>query len=309
MRVVVGGQVIFRIETRIMCLSAAAFFALACVEDDGDRPTEAPAQVFVDPGSGAFSCADDDGFDFLMFDSFEFGAALGTWYANNEICEGCQALEDSRSELLEEAADADEDVNEAITDKLDKVVADLEACKTRCRASQFPTIYDKPLPAGEIPGGRCDSKYAFHFTVEPAMLVDWGANWGTSISPPQDGSKWEGVSFWARRAPDSRGTLRIEIADRFTDGDYTDEDGNANCNAHFTDDTTADGCDRFGGFASVGTDWKFFRVPFDDMRQAGWGVSAPYFDTAGLRSLTFLFPAGYWDIWIDDVAFYRQRPN
>ena len=293
----------------ILWVSAAGWLATACVVDNGDRPDTAPAPEYTDPGSGPFDCTADDGLDFEMFDHFEFGAALGTWYANNEICEGCQDLSDNLKALYEEINDPDAGDADTAEDALADATSDLDVCKEHCKASQFPTIFDKPLPADFIDGTRCGSKYAFHLTVESGVLVDWGANWGTKLSPTFDGTEWEGLSFWARRAPDSRGTVRVELADKFTDGEYEDEEGNSYCTQDYTDDTTFEGCDRFGGYAAVGTDWEFFMIPFEDFRQAGWGFSAPYFDIAGLRTLTFLFPAGYWDIWIDDVAFYRQRSN
>ena len=327
---------ITRLARSILWVSTAGWLATACVVDNGDRPDTAPEPDYSDPGSGPFDCTADDNFEFEMFDHFEFGAALGTWYANNEVCEGCQALTDSLKALYEklgdlnaekaEAEESDtEDVDtedseidtesevdtemEALKTRLANLTEKLDVCRERCKASQFPTIFDKPLPADSIDGTRCGSNYAFHLTVTSGVLVDWGANWGTKLSPTFDGTEWDGLSFWARRAPDSRGTVRVELADKFTDGEYEDEDGNSYCTQNYTDDTTFEGCDRFGGYAAVGTDWEFFTIPFEDFRQAGWGVSAPYFDIAGLRTLTFLFPAGYWDIWIDDVAFYRQRSN
>lgn len=56
----------------------------------------------------------------------------------------------------------------------------------------------------------------------------------------------------------------------------------------------------------VGPDWQLFALPFSELRQAGWGRSSPALDVAALRSLTLLFPEGVWDIWIDDIAYYRR---
>jgi hypothetical protein len=307
-----GGSVTMR-RTRALVFLAAAWLLLpSCVIDNGDRPKKGDdtdaALGDTDPGSSSFDCAEDDSYDLLIFDHFEFGAALGTWYANNDICEGCQALQDKLKALTNPDPDAGVEDTDTLSDNVDQISEELEKCREYCQNSQFPTIFDKPLPAGKIPdGGRCGSAYAFHLTT--IQLTDWGANWGTKLSPPFDGSDFEGISFWARRAPSSRGVVRVEMADMFTDGEYVDEDGNSYCDAHYTDDSTAKGCDRFGGYVTVGTDWQFFLVPFEDMRQAGWGASAPYFDVAGLRTMTFLFPAGTWDIWVDDVAFYKRQSS
>ncbi len=294
--------------------AAVCLFFTACVVDDGNRPKKGDDTDAAfgddsgesDPGSGVFDCTADDAYDLLIFDHFEFGAALGTWYANNDVCEGCQALQDKLKALTNPDADAGDDAVDTLPDDVDQISEDLAKCRDNCQNSQFLTIFDKPLPAGKIAdGGRCGSAYAFHLTT--TQLTDWGANWGTKLSPPFDGSEYDGISFWARRAPQSRGIVRVEMSDRFSDGEFVDEEGNLYCNPNYTDDSTAEGCDRFGGFVTVSADWKFFTVPFEEMRQAGWGVSAPYFDVAGLLSLTFLFPAGTWDIWIDDVAFYKQK--
>ena len=156
-------------------------------------------------------------------------------------------------------------------------------------------------------GGRCGSQYALHIATD--KLIDWGANLGNKLSPPIDGREWEGIAFWARRAAYSRGTVRVEIADKHTDGDYINEDGEPACQLIVDQDHLKEGCDRFGGYALVGPDWEFFTLPFDELRQAGWGKQAPEFDQSALRSITFMFPTGTWDIWIDDVNFYRRRAN
>jgi hypothetical protein len=167
-----------------------------------------------------------------------------------------------------------------------------------CRASQNVTLYDKPLPAEIIAaGGRCRSTRAMHLSTIP--LEEWGANLGTAL-PGLDASDWTGVSFWARRSQSSRGSIRVELADARTDP------ATGTCRADVPRDALAEGCDRFGAWASIGSDWRFFTLPFTDFRQGGWGVYAGRLEPGDLRALTFLFPAGRWDVWIDDVAFYRH---
>ncbi len=303
-----------------LATALAVAFAMSCVDSDGDRPDRLAYPDAGDPGSGPFDCSADDEFEFKLIEDFELGAAFGSWFANNEICEGCQALADRRDELLEaihggdtDSPDDDDsegpDTDDELHQELRDVTERLARCRENCVSSQRPTIFDKPLPAEPIAdSGRCNSRYALHL-VAP-KLTDWGANIGTPFTVPLDAGDWEGISFWARRAPFSRGTVRVELADRFTDGAFVGDEGQETgpyCDPHHTLDNLSEGCDRFGCFALVSTDWRFFKLPFEAFRQAGWGQPAPYLDTSGLRSVTFLFPAGSWDIWMDNVAVYRRR--
>ncbi|MBN2195081.1 MAG: hypothetical protein JW751_19850 [Polyangiaceae bacterium] len=53
-------------------------------------------------------------------------------------------------------------------------------------------------------------------------------------------------------------------------------------------------------------DWRFVAIRFDEMRQRGYGVPAPYLDVAMLQGLNFGLERGNWDFWVDDVAFFRE---
>ena len=66
------------------------------------------------------------------------------------------------------------------------------------------------------------------------------------------------------------------------------------------------GCDAFGSFIVMNNDWQFFALPFSEMRQEGWGKQAPFFDTQHISNLTFYYGVGVWDIWIDDIAYYKR---
>jgi hypothetical protein len=306
----------FRIGSAALALSC---LAAACVDTSGDRPEGKPPIERFDPGSGPFDCRLDDDYEMEALDDFEMGSASGTWYSNNDVCEDCQAMAEERNALLgtidvsADAGDADPEVESQIVQLREQLIS----CRELCDASQTPNIFDKPLPAELIPGERCGSRYALH--IQTDKLIDWGANLGTSLVPPFDATplnetgeavaKWEGISFWARRAPYSKGTVRLEIADNYTDEKYIGGDGEPICNPDYTEDSLFEGCDRFGGYAQFGYDWDFFTLRFDELRQAGWGRQAPYMDLDALRSVTFLFPSGIWDIWIDDVAFYRRRAD
>lgn len=181
----------------------------------------------------------------------------------------------------------------------------LTACRDECVATQWPTpVFTKPLPASLIPGGgRCGSRYALN--VKSGPLISWGGTIGLRFAPVLDGSEWEGIAFWARVGTGSRTPVRIELGERHTDEKF-DEGNGPLCNPLHTDDDTETGCDKFGTALQLGPDWKFYAIPFDELRQKGWGKRAPYFDRWGLRSLSFQFERGVWDLWIDDVRLYRR---
>jgi hypothetical protein len=84
-------------------------------------------------------------------------------------------------------------------------------------------------------------------------------------------------------------------------------DGVAFCQANTPLNDTTQGCDKPNAFALLTTDWRFYALPFSEMRQAGWGKKQPYLDLTALMSVQFHFGAGQWDVWIDDVAFYRRK--
>jgi hypothetical protein len=57
----------------------------------------------------------------------------------------------------------------------------------------------------------------------------------------------------------------------------------------------------------VGPDWQFYAIPFSELHQQNFGKRAPYLDLSSLATLTFAFPMGLVDIYIDNVTFYRDR--
>jgi hypothetical protein len=271
-----------------------------------------PACSAPDPGSGPFSCADADGYEFAMVEDFETGVASdGGWYTNNELCYRCV--------LMQYAPDGGVLPNSyPIVPVLDPGV-----CADRCETSQDPPHFQKPIPAAEIQnGGRCGSRFAMRIRapLKNGPFTDWGVQFKRDMtgSPFDAGTpQYEGVSFWARVGPASRGNLRFSASDKFTWEKYVDPvtqtsvclgQGRPTID-QYVDGGSTDGCDEAGTYFNVGPDWRFFALPFSEMRQAGWGKKEPYFDIWGIMGMGFLAGAGaWWDIWIDDVAWYRRKP-
>jgi hypothetical protein len=57
----------------------------------------------------------------------------------------------------------------------------------------------------------------------------------------------------------------------------------------------------------VGTEWKFYTVPFTNLRQQGWAKRSYKLDLTAVSVVRFTWDAGYIDYWIDSVSFYRRK--
>lgn len=269
-----------------LVLLGAGLSTASCGGADGDRPELGPGgagSVALDPSSDdtgparPTDCSASEGLEFLLIDDFELGAATGA-FTNNEVCARCNDLEDSE---------------------------ELYACQDICSASQYPTDYDKPLPAQLIPGGRCGSRYALHMKSQP--FHEWGGLVGFPFAPAVDVRDYDGVSFWGRIAWGTRSTVRASVLDPETDATFVDpETGNARCDGDSDLDVFDEACDAYGGYAVMTGDWQFFRVPFSEMRQRGYGHIAPFLDLGAVLQVSVEYGMGEWDFWIDDIAFYRD---
>jgi len=180
---------------------------------------------------------------------------------------------------------------------------------------------------GNPAGARCDaSEYATRITATNLAVcinAQGRQGWGGSLSltfadtankPPYDASAWDGVSFWTKKAgPATRSALIFSAADPYTAGYRNIEDPFGgeprSCDASGST-TVADSekCDGFGVSITVSDDWTFHAVPFDAMRQKGFGMPSPVGRLMNdeLVRLQFLISAGDWDIWLDDIAFFRE---
>lgn len=297
---------------------------------------EKPATTFLpDPGSGPVLCSQSDGYEIPsdgLIDDFETGAAIGAWYTNNDVCEECQDIRDEISALpnanvLPDSPEAE--ARQALFDRLDTC---LEPC---IEAQPTPIWLTRPIPAELVASGRCGSRFAMHIQSGPFTV--WGGTFGLNFSFEQVAG-FDGIAFWGRRGPSGRNTLRVELADQNTDEQYVDPvTGRPRCvmgcpntvpgiprppgEDCYTEDNQELGCDKFGAYAILGPDWKYYRIPFSEFRQAGYGLPSPSlcltsssdpeshcYGSTGIRVLSFTYSLGQWDIWLDDIGFYRQAP-
>ncbi|HMJ50871.1 MAG TPA: carbohydrate binding domain-containing protein [Polyangiaceae bacterium] len=109
---------------------------------------------------------------------------------------------------------------------------------------------------------------------------------------PYDASKYDGISFWAKRGSGSTGKVRLKVPDT-----NTDPDGKV-CSACFND---------FGKDLSLTEEWTKFTVPFSEMRQlGGWGAPhPPHIESPKIYGVQWQVnqPGAAFDISIDDLQF------
>ena len=155
--------------------------------------------------------------------------------------------------------------------------------------------------AGEAGGtftpseGGYNSKYAANFKgkIGTAAIV-FGAL-GMNFQDPKaayDASKYEGVTFFAKRGPNSTGKVRLKVPDA-----NTDPEGGV-CSECFND---------FGSDLNLTEQWQRYVIPFRDMKQMeGWGAPRKaHIDPTkifGMQWQVNVQGADY-DMWIDNLGF------
>jgi hypothetical protein len=169
----------------------------------------------------------------------------------------------------------------------------------------------------QIPGGRCGvSNYAFHLAAtniaacyDPTTLKQgWGVTY--QIAFTFDASSWDGISLWVRRgSASSVSAILVNMQDEYTSGSA--------CGMlaalepavpSMPPPPDALKCDPFGLGVGLTDDWRFVKIPFAKAEQKGFGVPSPLgkLDAAGLTGVQFVLSPGDWDLWIDDLAIYRE---
>ena len=285
--------------------------------DNACQPLPPLSDVPPDPGSGPVACNALDGFELYLLDTFEPGEASIAWYTNND-----------------RTAESDPPPD---TDPVPSTPIPGGRCLDAESSESAPTVCATP----DVPRGGCTTPYrlasrsAFH--VRTGLLTANGGQIGRTLpltcdpnlasscsfkaGPPEIGpcstgngstdptggcegydlSLWEGVVLWARIAPNSADTIKVRVSDK-----ATDEKGCV-CDPYTNQNDSSNGCDKYSAFVGLDGDFRAYFVPFSEMLQGGWGMRSPGLDTGGLFSFGIDFGRGSWDLWIDDVGFYRRR--
>ena len=144
-------------------------------------------------------------------------------------------------------------------------------------------------------GGLHGSAYAARMkgSISKASVVfaGMGANF---VDPkgPYDGSKYGGLSFWAKKASGTTPKVRFKIPDV-----ATDPDGGV-CSACYND---------FGIELKLTEEWEQYIILWDMLKQEkGWGAPHPHgIDTTQMFAAQFQVndKGQNYDIWVDDLAF------
>jgi hypothetical protein len=189
------------------------------------------------------------------------------------------------------------------------------------RIGQWYTYHDKTdgtlnpdmmvVPVMEpIPGGRCHTSTKA-MRVTGSGFSDWGAGFGFDLhygttaagvpgEQPYDGSRFNGITFWARVGEMSVSAIQFGIGD-----DWSRPDG-GHCTTDPTSGPTA--CyDDFGSLVTLSTTWQRYTFRFGQLQQRSFGLPRPALDTAALMSVELGIPPGApaFDIWIDDIGFFE----
>jgi len=145
------------------------------------------------------------------------------------------------------------------------------------------------------PGGANGSQYALHMSGQlgggSLVFAAMGMNFADPKGP-YDASKYQGISFYAKKGPGTTSKLIIKVADK-----NTDPDGGV-CAACSND---------FGMALSLSEEWQRYIVPFKALRQeSGWGNPRPRsVDTSAVFAVQFQVKekGKAFDVWVDDLAF------
>jgi len=302
---------------------ALALAAVACGgETVGSRPERVdcrpiyPVSDSPDPGGGPVDCTALDGYEIYVFDTFEADASTA-WYTNSD-----------RTAMQEPVPDL-------------QVPASYVLNGGRCIGAEAAPNGPTACASPTSPRGSCseplplESRRAVH--VRSGLLTGNGGQLGRDLaktapsgetcpfhpgppevgpcsvgmgpSEPQKGthaiddfSDWDGILLWARVAPGSAGYLRVRAADGTVD------DKGCVCNPYTDQNDSSNGCDKWGTYITIDTTFRAYLLPFKSMQQGGWGLKSDGLDTSNLFSFGFEWGRGAWDLWIDDVGFYRRRP-
>jgi hypothetical protein len=203
------------------------------------------------------------------------------------------------------------------------------------------------LPSSETRCGDSYALHLRADTADGGGLSMWGMNVGIDLRhnpncPDQtnpdagsaanpcvfDASGWTGIAFWALLGPGSSATTAlVTVGDPQTSSQLGGNEapelsypnnllkcGNPPCadnhpasTACVSTDVPPCLCDPFGKAVGMVNHWEFYTIPFADMRQKGYGRPETTFDLAHILNFTFNLGLGDWDVWIDDISFYKDK--
>lgn len=125
---------------------------------------------------------------------------------------------------------------------------------------------------------------------------NWGAGIGFDllVQQPYDASRYRGLTFFLRRAPEADAAVRLNVTDRNTSplGGVCDADHN--------------GCySDFGIDLQATESWQEVKLEWSELTQPSWALmNYDAIATSALYGIRFQSkPNAHFDFWIDDIAF------
>jgi hypothetical protein len=160
---------------------------------------------------------------------------------------------------------------------------------------QLPDSDDETFVMSELVPARSGSHYAAR--SQGRGFTDWGAGIGFELynQKAYDLSSYAGITFWARRAPNTATALRFAVTDSATTprgGQCREDVDHSTCSDHF------------GVDLSLGTAFRRYSFTWRELAQEGWGEPHPdSVDTSRVYGVRFQTdPIEDFDFWIDDIA-------
>jgi hypothetical protein len=311
---------------RLLVLAALLGVTGCGGNDEKPRPPDpgacrpiVPLVDYPDPWVGRVDCGALDGYEVLLFDQFEPFFTDQAWYVNND-----------RTAEQDPPADTNEPPHMSVIPGGRCVGVEPSADAARvCDVEttprgECPTVLEPEargamhIVTGNLTnsGGQLGRPLSFcpqatpetHCPLSPGVPEQGACSTADAPTRGQLGctgfnaSDWDGIVLWARVGPGSQASVKVRVADRRTD------DKGCICNPNTNQNDSSDGCDKWGRFITLDQTFRAYLVPFADLQQGGWGAASPYLDTADLFSLAIEYGRGAWDLWLDDIGFYRSKP-
>jgi hypothetical protein len=177
------------------------------------------------------------------------------------------------------------------------------------RSGLLPEAGGAPALGESAAFALCDaSPKAMHLKSWEPGFTNWGYSLGANIKAAADGidyrdaSNWDGLAVWVKRAKSSpNATITAKVTDQYTESSNHDYclDGLY----------VPESCDAFSRGVGPDLTWRLVLIPFEHMVQQGFGrpseMSLP--EVEALIGLEFNVSKGTWDMWLDEVSWYRSR--
>lgn len=147
------------------------------------------------------------------------------------------------------------------------------------------------MSQGGVNGSRFAARAKGRVGNAKIVYAAMGMNF-TDPMAPYDASKYNGISFWAKKGPDSFGQVRFKVPDVAT---------------HEAGGVCRDCSNDFGVELMLGEAWQHFVVTWRRMKQLpDWGAPRPHgVKAAKVFGLQWQVsrPGASFDIWVDDISF------